>query len=135
MPPLTSPGPANSGSGPKLTTQQKKVAAQVGKKATQVITGAANAASNVADTSPLVNEANPLPAQAAAGGHSVVLVLATELLAVGFFTLIAGISDEAGKAMVLFMGGLWLIYMITTSAAIGKLGTFVSNAANQSAGL
>lgn len=44
-----------------------------------------------------------------------------ESLAVGVFTLIAGVSANAGKIMLVFMTGFWLIYLITNASVITKL--------------
>lgn len=49
------------------------------------------------------------------------LMLALEFLAVGLFTLIAGSNEEIGTLMILFMTGLWLIYLITESGVLLKL--------------
>lgn len=59
------------------------------------------------------------------------LVIAIELLAVGLFTLLAGISDEWGKIMVIFMVGLWLIYSVTTFNVLERLGLSLNNVASQ----
>jgi hypothetical protein len=64
------------------------------------------------------------PAPAATGEG--ILALAFEAIAVGLMTLIAGINDDMGKAMVFVMAGLWIIYMITNSAVITTMGNFVS---------
>jgi hypothetical protein len=55
-----------------------------------------------------------------------ILALAFEAVAVGIITLIAGINDDMGKAMVTVMVGIWLIYMMTNNAVISSLGNFVS---------
>lgn len=47
--------------------------------------------------------------------------LAMELLAVSLFTLMAGSSDEMGTLVVLFMVGMWMIYLIQNSGVIAKL--------------
>lgn len=47
--------------------------------------------------------------------------LALELLAVAVFTLIAGASDEMGTLVVIFMVGMWLIYLIENSKTIAAL--------------
>lgn len=44
-----------------------------------------------------------------------------ESLAVGVFTLIAGVSADAGKLALVFMSGFWLIYLITNASVIQKL--------------
>jgi|SRR5580698_3307783 hypothetical protein len=55
--------------------------------------------------------------------HDIFIVLAIELLAVGLFTLLAGISNDVGKLMVILMIGLWAIYLVTTSSVISGLGS------------
>ena len=64
-------------------------------------------------------------------GHSVIVTLAVELLGVGVFTLLAGISNDVGKIMVIFMVGFWLIYALTTSSVIAHLGAALGSVANQ----
>lgn len=54
-------------------------------------------------------------------GSDALLTVAIEGLAVGIFTLIAGINDQAGSIVVTFMVGLWIIFMITNSGAISKI--------------
>lgn len=50
-----------------------------------------------------------------------ILTLGLELLAVGLFTLIAGASDDVGTIVIIFMVGLWLIYLVTNSKVIAGL--------------
>jgi hypothetical protein len=57
-----------------------------------------------------------------------------EFIAVGVFTILGGISDEFGKIVMVFMLGLWLIYMVTSPGAIEKIGGFFSKAAETSSG-
>lgn len=47
--------------------------------------------------------------------------LALELFAVALFTLVAGASKEVGTLVVLFMVGMWLIYLIQNSKTIAAL--------------
>lgn len=47
--------------------------------------------------------------------------LALELLAVSLFTLIAGASNEVGTLVVIFMVGMWMIYLIQNSKVIAGL--------------
>ena len=56
-----------------------------------------------------------------AADSDVIVTIALEFLAVGLFTLIAGASNEMGTVMVIFMVGMWMIYMITESGTIAKL--------------
>ncbi len=64
-----------------------------------------------------------------AGSSSSLLVLAVELLGVGLFTLLAGASDDVGHIVIIFMIGLWLIFMVTDSAVIAGLGRGLSTVA------
>jgi hypothetical protein len=59
-----------------------------------------------------------------------ILTLALEFLAVGLFTLLAGASDEAGEIMILFMVGLWLIYLVTDSAVVARISATLTRVAN-----
>jgi hypothetical protein len=61
----------------------------------------------------------------------VLLKLGLELGAVGVFTLIAGASDDAGSLMVLFMVGLWLIFMVSNSGVIAGISNAIGNAESQ----
>lgn len=56
-----------------------------------------------------------------------IIVFAFELIVVGIITLLAGINDAMGKAMVIVMITFWLIYMITNSAVVSTFGGFVAN--------
>ena len=69
---------------------------------------------------------------APAAFHSVFIVIAIELLAVGAFTLLAGISNEVGKVMVIIMVGFWAIYLVTTSGVISNLGSALDKVAQSS---
>lgn len=51
---------------------------------------------------------HPLPQP----GRDIVVSTTVELLGVGIVALIAGISDEAGSTMVVFMAGLALIWFL-----------------------
>lgn len=55
-----------------------------------------------------------------------ILAVAIELLAVGTFTLIAGINQDFGRLMVIFMVGLWLIFLIQESSLVAKLEKIVT---------
>jgi len=57
-----------------------------------------------------------------------ILAVAIELLAVGTFTLIAGISQDFGKLMIIFMVGLWMIFLIQESTLVSKLEKIVTTA-------
>jgi hypothetical protein len=59
-----------------------------------------------------------------------ILTLALEFLAVGLFTLLAGANDQSGEIMILFMVGLWLIYLVTDSAVVAGIGATLTRVAN-----
>lgn len=54
-------------------------------------------------------------------GEEAILTLGLELLSVGLLTLIAGASNDVGTIVVIFMVGLWLIYIITNAKVIAGL--------------
>jgi hypothetical protein len=60
-----------------------------------------------------------------------ILTLGLELSAVALFTIIAGFSDDAGTFMILWMVGLWLIYMVSDSAVIAGFSNAIANIASQ----
>jgi hypothetical protein len=72
-----------------------------------------------------------MAATAAPSSSSVILNVGVELLAVGLFTLLAGASDEAGNIVVIFMIGLWLIWMISDSSVVASIGRALNNVASQ----
>jgi len=58
-----------------------------------------------------------------------ILTLGLEVLAVGIFTVIAGISHDVGTIVIIFMIGFWLIYMITNSSVIAGIGAALTRVA------
>ena len=54
-------------------------------------------------------------------GSDALIQLGLELLAVSLFTLIAGASNEVGTLVLLFMVGMWMIYLIENSKIIAGL--------------
>lgn len=63
-----------------------------------------------------------------------ILSIALEMLAVGVFTLLAGAGEEAGSIVVLFMVGLWIMYLISDSqivqGLVNMLNTLSTNPSN-----
>lgn len=57
-----------------------------------------------------------------------ILAVAIELIAVGTFTLIAGINKDFGKLMIVFMVGLWLIFLIQESTLVANLEKIITTA-------
>jgi len=58
-------------------------------------------------------------------------MVGVEMLGVGVFTLIAGASDDAGKIVVLFMVGLWVIFLVTNSKVITSIDNGLNNVVSQ----
>lgn len=46
-----------------------------------------------------------------------IFVLGIQLLGLGLVTLLAGTSDEVGTIMVIFVVGLWMVYLIIDGSA------------------
>jgi hypothetical protein len=57
------------------------------------------------------------------------MAVGIELLGVGLLALLAGASNDAGNIVVIFMVGLWLIFMITEPSVFTKMSNAVSNVA------
>lgn len=62
---------------------------------------------------------------------SAILAVSIEFLAVGLFALLAGASDEVGTIVVIFMIGLWLIFMVTDSSVVAGIGRGLQNVVSQ----
>lgn len=60
-----------------------------------------------------------------------VLTVGIELLGVGLLTILAGASDEFGTVVVIFMVGLFMIWMISDSSVLAKIGNAFQNVAAQ----
>lgn len=74
------------------------------------------------------------PAAVPASSSDTLLMVGVEILGVGLLTLLAGASDEAGNIVVIFMIGLWLIWMISDSSVIAGLGRGLTNLSAQAQG-
>lgn len=70
-------------------------------------------------------------AEKLSGPSATALTVGVELLGVGLLTVLAGASDDAGSIVVLFMIGLWLIWMISDASVLSRLGNALSNVAAQ----
>lgn len=64
------------------------------------------------------------------GSSHVLLTVSVELLAVGLFTLLAGTSPDVGNIVVLFMVGLWVIYLISDASTVSGIGNALSSIAS-----
>jgi hypothetical protein len=56
-----------------------------------------------------------------------ILSLAVEGLAVGLLSLLASSSDDLGKIVVVFMIGLWMIWLVTNGKTVSRLANAVGN--------
>jgi hypothetical protein len=66
-------------------------------------------------------------------GHDTFLIIALELLGVGLLTLLAGVSDDVGRGVVIFVVGLWLIYLFAEATTVARVGNLFSSIANANA--
>jgi hypothetical protein len=90
--------------------------------------------SNIYPTPSGTNSTAPLgEAVPAATAHDTLMVVAIELLGVGLFTLVAGTSPDVGTLVVLFMVGLWLIYLISDAKTVAGIGSALQTIANGAA--
>lgn len=46
-------------------------------------------------------------------GHDIVTTTFVELVAIGLFTIFAGMNDDAGKMLLVIMWGLVLLWLLT----------------------
>ena len=54
-------------------------------------------------------------------GYDIVVTTAVELLGVGLFGILAGMSDEMGSIMIVIMWGFVIGWLLVNYAALGKL--------------
>lgn len=54
-------------------------------------------------------------------GNSVVITTAVELLGVGVFTILAGISDDMGEVMVVIMWGIVIGWFLLHTSDFSKM--------------
>lgn len=66
---------------------------------------------------------------AAATASNSILTVATEVVGVGLLAVLAGSNDDIGKLLVVFMVGLWAVFMIANPAIIAKIASFPQIAA------
>lgn len=105
------------GGDPSTNSGANEAADPTGTAKVQAAAAKAQAASTAASSTPY--------------NHDIFLVLAIELLAVGLFTLLAGVSQNVGRLMVIVMVALWLIYFVTTSSVITKVGGALAKVSNE----
>ena len=66
---------------------------------------------------------------AATGATAAILDVSVEVVGVGLLALLAGASDDMGKIVVMFMAGLWCVFIIANPAIIQKIAAFPEAAA------
>lgn len=59
--------------------------------------------------------------QASQPGHDALTTVFLGLLATGVFAILAGISDDMGKVMLVFMWGIVLGWMLLHTSQLGNL--------------
>jgi hypothetical protein len=65
----------------------------------------------------------------AASSSDVILDTATEIVGVGLLAILAGANDDVGKLIVMFMVGLWAVFMVSNPGIVAKIASFPANAA------
>jgi Ca2+/Na+ antiporter len=53
-----------------------------------------------------------------------ILTISVEIIGVGLLALLAGADDDMGKLLVVFMAGLWAVFMITNPQIVAKIASF-----------
>ncbi len=53
-----------------------------------------------------------------------ILKTSVEVVGVGLLALLAGANDDAGKLLVIFMVGLWAVYMVAHPDIIADIANF-----------
>lgn len=54
-------------------------------------------------------------------GHDIVVTTAVELVGVGLFGILAGVSDDMGTVMVVIMWGILLGWLLTHTTDLGNM--------------
>jgi hypothetical protein len=57
------------------------------------------------------------------------LTVSVEIVGVGLLALLAGASNDVGKLIVVFMAGLWAVFIVTNPAVIARIAAFPEAAA------
>ncbi len=55
------------------------------------------------------------------GGSALIVALAMEFLAVGVFTVVAGTDDRVGSVVLIFVVGLFLLFLVTNDKVVSGL--------------
>lgn len=61
------------------------------------------------------------------GSSDIVLALIVEGVGIGVLALLAGISDDVGTVVVVFMVGLWLLFLINHQGVQGYVNNLFQN--------
>lgn len=62
-----------------------------------------------------------------AGPTEVLLALIVEGVGIGFITLLAGVSDDVGTIFVVFMVGLWLLFLFNHQGVQSYVSNVLAN--------
>ena len=68
------------------------------------------------------------PAKKAGTPHSTVLLIGLELLFGGILVILAGVSDQTGKMVTIFLVALWITYMVIHPAVFTRIGAAIQTA-------
>ena len=58
-----------------------------------------------------------------------ILTVSVEVVGVGLLALLAGASEDTGHLVVLFMVGLWAVFIVTNPGIVSKIAGFPQAAA------
>jgi hypothetical protein len=71
----------------------------------------------------------PKTPAATAGSSNAILDTAVEVVGVGLLAILAGANDDVGKLIVMFMVGLWCVFLVTNPSIVAKIASFPEAAA------
>lgn len=78
--------------------------------------------------------AGPEPAAGGTGAgskstaHSTVLLVGIELMFAGLLVILAGVSDQVGKMVTIFLVALWITYMVIHPEVFTRIGAAIGAA-------
>lgn len=55
------------------------------------------------------------------------LAVGVEGIAVALFTLLAGANDQIGSFVLMFMVGMWILFLVTNGNAVSRITNTVGN--------
>lgn len=68
------------------------------------------------------------PAKKAGTPHSTVLLVGIELVFGGILVILAGVSDQVGKMVTIFLVALWVTYMVIHPEVFTRISTVIQTA-------